>query len=160
MLGVDLKVVKRNNGPTGSSLFLAWENGILSPVGSHVLQKKLAYEACIDAAIVAAGKNHPITTTGQLEQWIFDAIIERCKYSITAKEIREHLAKAAANMDRIRYLKALEDRALLRRLQKGFGYHPIADDPQLLEAATRALFPSAEPDGFPEPRVILTTLND
>jgi RecA-family ATPase len=102
----DLKVEKRNNGPTGERITLYWSEGVLLPRSEvdSAQQSTLFTEACIDVALMAAERDDPIQKQRKLYGWQIDEIDRRAGFRPTEASVKEELARAIS-AGRLRYVK-------------------------------------------------------
>jgi RecA-family ATPase len=121
----DLKVEKRNNGPTGDTITLHWHDGVLLPRSDldTTEQSALLYEACISVALLSAENGSPITKQRNLFSWQLDEIERAAGRAPSQSEVKEQLALAVSR-GRLRYLKGYG--------KQQAGYFPRETDPALM----------------------------
>jgi hypothetical protein len=118
----NLKVEKRNNGPTGVEITLHWQDGVLLPLSDvdSAQQSSLFLDACVKVAITSAEHGAPITKQKNLYKWQVDEIEKGAGSRPSQKEIKEQLARALGS-GRLRYIKG--------HGKQQAGYFPIETDP-------------------------------
>ena len=102
----ELKVEKRNNGPSGGIITLHWRDGVLLPLSAADLAKQPAalFEACVAAALKAAEHDAPIQQQRDIAPWLMNDIERTIGKEPTQREVKEQLAEALGRK-RLRYVK-------------------------------------------------------